>query len=164
MCDSRMEHQQQLLNDGDGSQIICVHDSNNNHIDESDIVSKEDNNDGDIKKARNKRKIFISDAMFNAKIMKVQKDTIKWADLPINIVYKIDKVKTVDTKFGKQKIADLSSRTGPSYHVWLTTLISNELEKRDNVDGEHYYIKSLGLKNSKKNVERKYFDFQLLNM
>ena len=103
VCDCCIELQQQLLNDGDGSQIICIHDSNNNHIDEtvvneSDIVSKEDNNDGDIKKARNKRKIFISDAMFNAKIMKFQKDTIKWADLPINVVYKIDKVKTVDTK------------------------------------------------------------------
>ena len=156
VCDICAEQQQQLLLNGDGSQVICDHDWDDHRVNEtiSDIKNTT------IKK---KRKTFISDEMFNAKIMKVQQtDTIKWAELPINVVYKIEKVKTVDTKFGERKIADLTSRTGKSYNVWLTTLVSKELESRDN--GSDYYIKSLGMRNSTLNTDRKYYDFQILEM
>lgn len=48
-----------------------------------------------------------------------QQEIIKWRDVPINIFYFIESIEEVETKFGKQPVANLVVDDGNKFMTWF---------------------------------------------
>ena len=84
-----------------------------------------------------------------------QYDTKKWIELQINKIYTIVNYKTVKTPYGESMILILSDDT----EVWTPEHLKEKIEKTR--QQPPYYIRPLGLKQSKNNKKNKYhaYDF-----
>ena len=103
---------------------------------------------------------FISQHEFQAASSRVE----RWADLPLNTIYRIDELNERIIDRNGEKIqctyAVLTNREGEVANVWLTSIIEKELHSYDINGKEKIYIQSLGLKRSKANKD--YYDFQIV--
>ena len=61
------------------------------------------------------------------------------------------------------RVAELKNEAGELTSVWLASITEKELVKVQDFDAKQIYIQSLGLKNNKK-CNRKYYDFDIINM
>ena len=52
---------------------------------------------------------------------------IKWVDLPINEIYRIDQVKTIASRFGEGKILELMTRDDKKITVWAPSRLVRDL-------------------------------------
>ena len=85
-------------------------------------------------------------------------------DLPIDVIYHIEHVKSIKTK--KQEtsiILHLKDNQGKSLAVWGTSLIKKRMSgiSIDNTK-EKYYLRSKGIKSAKKS-KNNYYDFQIIS-
>ena len=167
LCNVCSSLQDQLLADGDGSQVVCIcnvelsqqqTDNNNNATSESTTKVQSGK-----KRARNN---FISTAEFDTKVSKNKpKDVMKWCDLPLHIIFKVKGVKEVTViRHGEEtisRIGKLENKAGELTNLWLTSVIEKELLEVQDFDNEQVYIRSLGIKNNKDGT-RKYYNFDII--
>ena len=146
ICNICFEQQEQLLADGDGSQVICTHNIIDN--DSNEAVSSEE---GDVaaKKKRKmataessgsvKRKSFLSDAEFDRRADdKLKRKLIpikKWRELIIRKTYRALKLHQMKVKFNcvekDSNYAEMEDNSGTLINAWLTPTIYEELSKCD---------------------------------
>ena len=86
----------------------------------------------------------------------------KWRDVPLNVIYQIENVEEIPSKNGNATIVTLSNENGEKLTAFATSCLIKDL--KDFGWGETYYIKSLGLKNSNKNLGQKYYAYDLVRI
>ena len=93
---------------------------------------------------------------------KSQRETItKWRDLPKDIIYHILDVCEIETKFGKNSVANLIDGEGNKYKTSIPDRLSIEL-KDYGWQGRTAFVKSLGLKPKVKNPSQNYWDYDIM--
>ena len=90
----------------------------------------------------------------------VQESIMKWRELPMNIIHKINNVELKDTQFGEGTILTLENIKGEISKCWSNQRLAGELKDFGWKD-ENCYIKSLGLIPSIKNPSHKYYKYNL---
>ena len=88
-------------------------------------------------------------------------DILKWRDIPMNTIFKIDDVSKINTKFGIGTILTLKDKKLDMYKCFATKTISDKLDECNLQDGS-CYIRFLGLKESKTNTGNKYYNFDIM--
>ena len=83
---------------------------------------------------------------------------IKWVDLPINKIYKIDQIKTVVTRLGEGKILELMTRDDKKITVWAPSRLVTDL----GWDELPRFIRSLGKFPHKRDNTKSYHKYELL--
>ena len=113
------------------------------------------------------QKVFLSSSDFDAEKERRKYTTMKWADLPYNVIYKVLHVKEVPftpRDGGSEKaigyVAELENISGEQTHVWLTDIIEKELRKVIDLK-QTIFIRSLGPKTAAKSG-RTYHDFDIV--
>ena len=108
--------------------------------------------------------LFLSDTDFDqlAATRDIAEEAIDWCDLPINVVYRVNEVVPVQTKWGARVIFKLVNREAVDIKVWTPLNVSRDVKSGMKLYGTEAYIKSLGQKEVQTNggKKRKYFDFQ----
>ena len=126
---------------------------------------------GTIKRLKNnefyikKSMPFPTDQEFENNKISNNGDVLKWRDVPMNTIFKIEDSEAIKTKFGKAIILTLIDRDDNTYRCWSTSVITDTLKskKKDpSFKGKTLYIKSTGLKQSTTNPDNKYYDFDLM--
>ena len=175
MCDSCIKWQEQLLEDGDGSQVACDHLDqlqNDTNDDDEIMLNSEIINEAKqgISGRGKKRKMadendFISIKEFNKYVERSKPKTItKWSELA-KIIYRVCKICEMEVTIDGQKklgrYAELMERNGQRVKAWLPPLIDEELSKLENKSSDKkIYIRPLGMVISKNS--RKYHDFDVV--
>ena len=108
---------------------------------------------------------FLSDENFEqlAAIKRVTEEAIDWCDLPINIVYCVQTLIPIQTKWGARVILKLKNREGGKFKVWAPNNICRDLKSGMKLKGfEFAYIKSLGQKETTTitGARKRYYDFE----
>ena len=98
---------------------------------------------------------FISEAEFNKGIK--AREVAPWRDVPQNVIYHIEDVQEVKTMYGYQKVLSLVDRDGNKISAYATSRMIDDLEEGGS------YIKSLGLRESRKNPSQSYYHYELLH-
>ena len=94
--------------------------------------------------------------------------TLPWRDLTVNDIYRIDSMKEIADcgQFDRNStILQMTTAAGLTINVWATSLITKELQGDGRREGEMNfpcYVQPLGMKNCKKDPQRKYHEFQLM--
>ena len=102
---------------------------------------------------------FPSEEEFNQN--KETKDNLmKWRDVPVNIILKINKVDRIETQYGIAVILTLENVENKIFKCWSNQMLADEL-KDFGWREEECYVKSLGMVTSMKNPSRKYFSYNL---
>lgn len=105
---------------------------------------------------------FISQKEFQAASSRIE----KWGNLPLRVIYRIDEVKEkIFDRNGKSvlgKYVVLTNQEGEVRKAWLTSVIEGELRQYDVNGKDKVYIQSLGMKKSKENGNRSYYDFEIV--
>ena len=108
--------------------------------------------------------LFLSDADFDqlSTTRDIAEEAIDWCDLAVNIVYRVQEVVPVQTKWGARVIFKLLNREGENIKVWAPLNVSRDVRSGIKLNGDQAYIKSLGQKEVQISggKKRKYFDFQ----
>ena len=91
-------------------------------------------------------------------------EAIGWKLLPENIVYRVDKMCPIQTKWGSRCILHLRDAMGQNIKVWAPTNLVRDLKTGFKLNGKdcHAFIISLGEKetNVMGEPKRKFFDFE----
>ena len=88
-------------------------------------------------------------------------DILKWRDIPMNTIFRIDDISKINTKFGIGTILTLKDKTLNTYKCFTTKTIADKLDEFNLQDGS-CYIRSLGLKESKTNTGNSYYNFDIM--
>ena len=112
VCTSCFQEQQRLMEDGDGSHVICTHD-----YDIDDDISNT-NVDAD-------NKIPWTVKQFEEKTGKG--DTIPWRDVDTNKPHLIKNKRYISTRNGEAMVLSLQNQSGKVFNVWATSLLQKEL-------------------------------------
>ena len=109
---------------------------------------------------------FLSDADFEylAATKHVAEEAIGLILLPRNIIYRMDKLTPIQTKWGSRYIVQLRASNGAEFKVWCPSNVVRDLKSGYKLNGAdcHAYLKSLGEKETDVSGEakKKYFDFE----
>ena len=108
---------------------------------------------------------FLSDENFEqlAATKRVTEEVIDWCDLPINVVYCVQNVVPIQTKWGARIILKLKNREGDKFKVWVPNNICKDLKAGMKLKGFQFaYIKSLGPKETTTiaGAKKRYYDFE----
>ena len=109
---------------------------------------------------------FLSDADFKylAATKHTAEEAIGWSLLSKNIIYHVDKLTPIQTKWGSRFIIQLHANNGAEFKVWCPSNIVRDLKSGFKLNGAdcHAYLKSLGEKETDVPGEskKKYFDFE----
>ena len=111
---------------------------------------------------------FINGKDFHDAVMLHSKDedytpAIGWAELPENVIYKVDEIIPLTAKVGPAMIELLTNKDGVAYKAWACSRLHKELSAGLNKE-DCIYIKPLGVRKSKKNPDRKYYHYELIHM
>ena len=91
-------------------------------------------------------------------------EAIGWKLLPENVVYRVDRMCPIQTKWGSRCILDLRNAMGDNIKVWAPTNLVRDLKSGFKLNGKDClaFIKSLGEKETTVMGEpkRKFFDFE----
>ena len=88
-------------------------------------------------------------------------DILKWRDIPMNTIFRIDDISKINTKFGIGTILTLKDKNLNMYKCFATKTIADKLNNVNLQDGS-CYIRSLGLKESTINTGNKYYNFDIM--
>ena len=184
LCDSCADHQEYLLESGDGSQVICEQQL---IIDEetgastSELLSSLFTSDVDRSSnaiaataadtGSRKRKFVTADRFAELADMKLRRKIApikKWRELHDRISHRVVQIHSMEVTITKGKkiekkmsyYAELETEEGEMINVWLTDIIQNELSKHD-LDKGDVYIMPLG-KTTSKSTGRDHFDFAIV--
>ena len=175
VCRACIEHQEQLLEDGDGSQVICDHFQISNEEEEDEVivaavavpVAVVDATGVPPPSSSRKRK-FVSDYEFvrmgddkmKRKIAPVQ----PWKNLTIRRTYRVLAIKEMAVTIKKVSqigyYGEFEDSEERLLNVWLTDIIHQRL-KEHNLSGGNVYIKPLG-KNKSMSTGFDYHDFVIV--
>ena len=98
--------------------------------------------------------IFMSATDFDER---TQKDSIKpWKEVAVDVIYLIREVEEIQTQNGKATVVTLEAEDGKTFRAFATSLLARDLQ-----DEGTYYIKSLGLKESKTGG-KSYYSYSLV--
>ena len=108
---------------------------------------------------------FLSDENFEqlATIKRVTEEPIDWCVLPINVVYYVQTVVPIQTKWAARVILELKNREGSKFKVWAPNNICRDLKSGMKLKGiEFAYIKSFGQKETTTihGAKKRYYDFE----
>ena len=78
-------------------------------------------------------------------------DILKWRDIPMNTIFRIDDISKINTKFGTGTILTLKDKNLNTYKCFATKTIADNLNNVNLQDGS-CYIRSLGSKESTKTL------------
>ena len=157
LCSFCISVRDRLLADGDGSQVICSHQSFDHNDDQTGKP---------LSRKRKRTNNFILSNEFEVEVAKSKrKNAIKWGALPLDVIFKVETIKEIDvTKDGERttsRIAELKNEIGDITVVWLPDIIDSELANIEDFEKKRVYIRSYGLKLNKKGT-RKYFHFDIV--
>ena len=88
---------------------------------------------------------------------------IRWRDLPLNTIYKIEHSREVLSNDVATIILTVVDREGDKKTVWATSRLSIELRKRY-LNKTNVYIRSLGKKECKTMPGRLYYDYEIVQL
>ena len=101
-----------------------------------------------------------------------QENVMPWRELPQNTWLRITQEQDVKLERGIVKILNLLQRDGTTFKVWSTAIISKDIDiikkKREEevklreLSPAELYVKHLGMKASKTNPSRSYFNTKLM--
>ena len=109
---------------------------------------------------------FLSDDDFNYMVAarKEAEEALGWKLLPENVVYRVEKMNPIQTKWGSRCILHLRNVMGEDIKVWTPTNVVRDLKTGFKLNGKDCiaFIKSLGEKetNVAGESKRKFFDFE----
>ena len=111
-----------------------------------------------------KKEPFITTEDFDALSSPIfQEEIIFWKDLPIQVIFRVEHVYLVQTKWGKQLALVLTNHEGKVFQVYATNPIKNELKDFGKSITTTTYIKSLGENKIATNTgNRKYYDYEIV--
>ena len=102
------------------------------------------------------------DYMVSAK--RVAEEAIGWKLLPENIVYRVEKMSPIQTKWGSRCIVELRDVLGQEIKVWVPSSVTRDLKSGFKLNGKDCvaFIKSLGEKitNVVGEPRKKFSDFE----
>ena len=186
LCDSCADHQEYLLESGDGSQVICEHElkiveetgastselfsSNSSSID-VDRPSNAVAATPAAETSSRKRKFVTADRFAKLADVKLRRKIApikKWRELHDRISHRVVQIHSMEVTIIKGKkiekkmsyYAELETEEGEMINVWLTGIIQNELSNHD-LDKGDVYIMPLG-KATSKSTGRDYFNFAVV--
>ena len=159
MCKSCVQHQEQLLEDGDGSQVICEHLPDNYEEEKDEVavaaaavpVAVVSTTEPPSSTSVPRKRKFISDYEF----VRVGDDKIKrkiapvqsWKDLTIRKTYRALAIKEMTVTIKKVSqigyYGEFEDSEEQLVNVWLTDIIRQSLKSHDLSSG-NVYIKPLG--------------------
>ena len=84
----------------------------------------------------------------------MRREILKWRNIS-NEVYKIKKVKHLESKYGLSAILTLKTKCGDEFLVWAPKRLAEDLE-----DDSYQFVYKIGLKTSADGNE--YFDYELV--
>ena len=96
----------------------------------------------------------------------VAEEAIGWKLLPENIVFRVEKMNPIQTKWGLRCIVQLRNANGQDINVWAPNNVARDLKSGFKLNGKDClaFIKSLGEKET--NVvgesKKKFFDFETI--
>ena len=114
----------------------------------------------------NNRMYFLSDEDFNYMVAAKHsaEEGIGWKLLPENIVFRVEKLTQIPTKWGLRHILHLRDAIGSGIKVWAPRNVVYDLKSGFKLNGEDClaFIKSLGEKETDVLGEqrKKFFDFE----
>ena len=123
VCTPCFQEQQRLMEDGDGSQVICTH----------DYATDDDNNISNTN-INVDNKIPWTVKQFEEKTG--TGDIIPWRDVDTNKPHLIKNKRYVSTRRGEVMVLSLQNQSGKVFNVWATSLIQKELSKDNNNKGD----------------------------
>ena len=109
---------------------------------------------------------FLSDDDFNYMVAarKEAEEALGWKLLPENVVYRVEKMHPIQTKWGSRCILHLRNVMGEDIKVWTPANVMHDLKTGFKLNGKDCiaFIKSLGEKeiNVAGESKRKFFDFE----
>ena len=178
-CDACNEHQQQLLDNGDGSQVICYCIDNTETENVVDIPNATSMmmmtnaipatvDDAITTTTQRRKRKFLTDKEFaklgDDKVKRKISPVIKWTELTERRVYLVVNIFEMDVEIkGKKQrayYAQLEDSEETMKNVWLTDIIRDELRKYS-LDTEDVYIKPLG-KTKSLSTGHEYNDFVIV--
>ena len=83
---------------------------------------------------------------------------IRWVDLPINEIYRIDQIKTIATRLGEGKILELTTRYDKKLTVWAPARLAKYL----GWDDLTRFIRPLGKFPHKSDSNKSFHKYELL--
>ena len=91
-------------------------------------------------------------------------EAIGWKVLPENVVYRVEKMSPIQTKWGSRCIVHLRNAMGQDIKVWAPSNVVRDLKSGFKLNGKDCltFIKSLGEKetNVVGEAKKKFFDFE----
>ena len=111
---------------------------------------------------------FLSDADFDymAATKHATEEAIGWKLLPENVVYRVEKMSPIQTKWGSRCIVELRNVIGQEIKVWVPSNVVRDLKSGFKLNGKDClaFIKSLGEKETDVVGEprKKFTDFETI--
>ena len=103
---------------------------------------------------------FPTDEEFNQRMQsQAHKPAIKWRDLVVGTVYRIDQIKTITTKYGQGTVLELTKRDASKVEAWASARLTKDLGWGD----LPRYIRPLGLVACKSDNTKTYHKYELLD-
>ena len=168
LCDSCADYQEQLLDSGDGSQVICEHQLIiDEKADTSNATAVPTAAAGET--TSRKRKFVTADQFAKLADVKLRRKLApvkKWRELAERIPCRAVQIHSMEVNVikGKKKqksyYAELENEEEEMINVWITDIIQNELAKH-NLNEGNVYIMPLG-KTTTKNTGREYYNFAIV--
>ena len=89
---------------------------------------------------------------------KAQQPSLKWRELTIGVIYRIDKMKSVTTRYGPGTILELTTREDDKVEVWVPDRLVKDL----GWSGLPRYVRPFGLVQCIKDTTKMYHKYELL--
>ena len=181
LCESCADHQEYLLESGDGSQVVCEHQlkiskdieclaalSTSSSSSCMPVVVEERSNDVATTRSR-KRKFLTADRFAELASVKLRRKIApikKWRQLKEKIPFAVLQIHSMEVASSNKKrkqtsfYAELQTEDGEMFNVWITEIIRQELLKYDLEHGD-VYIMALGMATSK-STGREYHNFAVV--
>ena len=103
---------------------------------------------------------FPTDEEFTRRMQsQAHKPAIKWRDLVVGEVYRIDHVKSITTKYGQGTVLELTKRDANEVEVWAPARLTKDLGWPEDLPR---YVRPLGLVTCKTDSSKKYHKYELL--
>ncbi len=103
--------------------------------------------------------MFPSKEAFHKKVEDNARGAVAWKTLDLFVVYRIDEMKIVNTRFGESPILKMTMNDDSRVHVWAPKGLKCMLETKK----LPCYVMPTGEKVCEGNIERVYQTFEMLN-